>query len=174
MFSANTILKQRGITVAEIVIAVFILTVAIIGFYQAAVFSFEILDESRNEVRAGCLAEEGIEAVRSIRNNVAWIDAADGKTGIGELNLAVNDTYYPIISGDNWELAIVNPGPIDGFFTRKMIFEKVSRDPVSGDIEAVYNSVNDDVNTRKIKSVVEWRAKSTVKNIVLITYITNF
>jgi len=170
--------KQKGLSVIEIMVVVFILTIAIIAFYQAAVFSFQVLKESKNEMKAGYLAEEGVEAVRNIRDRVAWDDPADGKTGIGELDLDLFDTYYLIpvapVSGDNWGLVVNDPGLIDNLFTRKIVFEEVSRDPGSGDIQPVYIAVDDDPNSRKFSVIVNWQERGEIKDVTLVTYITNF
>ncbi|MCK4454301.1 prepilin-type N-terminal cleavage/methylation domain-containing protein [Candidatus Parcubacteria bacterium] len=168
------ILHQKGFSAAELIIAIFVLTIASAGFYQIAVLSLNISKENKNEMKAAYLAKEGIEAIRNIRDQVAWIDAADGKTGIGELDLDLNDTHYPIISANSWELTFIDPGLIDNRFSRKIVFEKLSRDPDTGDIEDVYNSVNDDENSRKITTIVSWQENGKDKEVTLISYLTNF
>lgn len=168
------IFHQKGFGVPELIIAIFIVAVTTVSFYEIAVLSLKISKENKNEMKAAYLAEEGIEAVRNIRDQVAWIDAADGKTGIGELDLDIDDTYYPIISVNSWELITINPGLINNRFSRKVVFEKLSRDPNSGDIEDVYNSINNDENSRKITIIVSWQENGKDKEVTLISYLTNF
>ena len=168
------ILNQKGFSAAELIIAIFIFAVVSAGFYQIAVLSLNISKENKNEIKAAYLAEEGIEAVRNIRDQVAWIDADDGKTGIGELDLDIDDTYYPVISANNWELITTDPGLIDNRFSRKIVFEKLSRDPDTGDIEDLYSSVNDNENSRRITVIVSWQEKGKTKDVTLVTYLTNF
>ncbi len=170
----NMILHQKGFSAAELIIAIFVLTIVSTSFYEIAVLSLKISKENKNEMKAAYLAEEGIEAVRNIRDQVAWIDADDGKTGIGEFDIDLNDTYYPIISGNSWELTSIDPGPINNRFNRKVVFKKLSRDPDTGDIEDVYNSVNDDENSRKIITIVTWQENGKDKDVTLISYLTNF
>ncbi len=166
--------KQKGFNVIELMIAIFILGVVIVGFYEIAVLSLKILQENEHEIEAAYLAEEGVEAVRSIRDTVNWIDAGDGQTGPGELDIDSIDTYYPIISGGNWELATVDPGVIENIFSRKVVFEKVSRDPVTGDIEAAYNDSRKDADSLKFSVIVSWMERDVNKNVTLVTLITNF
>ena len=168
------ILNQKGFSVAELMIAIFILAVVTVSFYEVAIFSLKLSKENKNEIKAAYLAEEGIEAVRNIRDQVSWTDIADGKTGIGELDLDIDDTYYPVISGNSWELTIIDPGLINNRFSRKVVFEKLSRDPDSGDIEDLYSSVNDDENSRRITVIVSWQEKGKTKDVTLVTYLTNF
>jgi len=168
------ILNQKGFSVAELMIAIFILAVVTVSFYEVAILSLKLSKENKNEIKAAYLAEEGIEAVRNIRDQVAWVDAMDGKTGIGELNLDIDDTYYPVISANNWELITIDPGLINNRFSRKVVFEKLSRDPDTGDIEDLYNPVNDDENSRKITVTVSWQEKEKTKDVTLVTYLTNF
>ena len=163
---------QKSFSVIELMIAIFILVVAIIGFYQAAVFSFTILEQTKNEMKAGYLAEEYIEAVRSVRNQVDWDDPADGKTGLGEINTA--NTYYLTISGASWEMTTINPGLVDNRFSRKITFEPISRDPDTGDIEDVYNVSNNDAHSLKVNAKISWLEKGETKDLTLVTLITNF
>lgn len=168
------IFNQKGFSAVELMIAIFILAVVTVSFYEVAVLSLRLSKENKNEIKAAYLAEEGIEAVRNIRDQIAWVDATDGKTGIGELDIDLNDTYYPVISANNWELITTDPGLINDRFSRKVVFEKLSRDPDSGDIEDVYNSVNDDENSRKITVAVGWQESGRDKEVVLVSYLVNF
>ncbi|MGB2762359.1 MAG: hypothetical protein WBC21_02355 [Minisyncoccales bacterium] len=163
---------QKSFSVIELMMAVFILVVAFIGFYQVAVFSFTTLEEAKNEMKADYLAEEYIEAVRSIRDQVDWDDPVDGETGLGEIDTA--NTYYLIISGGSWEITTVGPGLIDNLFSREIIFENISRDPDTGDIEDVYNVSNKDDNSLKVKAKINWLEKGETKDLILATLITNF
>lgn len=170
----NSDIKQKGFNIIELIIAIFILGIVIVGFYEVAVLSLKILQESEHEMRAVYLAEEGVEAVRSIRDTITWIDSDDGEIGLGELDIDVADTYYPIISGEKWELSFIDPGVIEGIFNRKIVFEKISRDPATGEIEAVYDEGHKDADSLKLSVVVNWMEKNVSKDITLVTLITNF
>jgi len=74
------------------------------------------------------------------------------------------DIYEP----NKWNL--IQGTEIVGIFTRKIIFDKVSRDPSTQNIENTYNSFNNDANTRKVTVTVIWPEKT----VNLITYFTNW
>ena len=156
----------------ELIIAVFILGLVMIAFFQAALFSYKVLKEDKDEIKASYWAEEGIEALKNIRDKIVWSDGLDGKIGLGEV--APDTIYYLIVSGDEWQLTTTNPGSLEGKFNRPIIFEKVSRDPLSGDIEDVYNPANDDDDSRKINLEINWQQGGQTKNLILTTYLTNF
>lgn len=61
--------KDAGLTMIELVIALFVLTVAVIGVYSA--FSIMVVTTAQMSDRftASYLAQEGIEVIRNIRDN---------------------------------------------------------------------------------------------------------
>jgi hypothetical protein len=120
----------------------------------------------KQTAQAQALIKEEIEAVRAFRDSTVW-----ATTGLGPLNTSDSNPYYLSLdksaSPAKWQ---INPGTetVNGF-TRKIIFDKVSRD-TSGYIQDVYNPLLDDVNTRKITVVV----KSVTKTYQISTYFTNW
>lgn len=155
---------QRGFGIIEIAIAIAILGLAFFGIFQSAVFYLNSFDKVEKEIKASYLAQEAMEAVRSFRKEKTW----SGPGGITSLT-AVAD-YYPSSASGEW-LMVSGQELIDGIFTRRVVFDKVSRD-ANDDIESVYNIVNDDPDTRKV--TVEVSRAGEAKKVILITYITNF
>ncbi len=152
---------QTGMGVIEIVIAVAIIGIVMFAVYQFAIASSISVQVSARQVEAAYLAEEGIEAVRALRNQ-SW------NTSITPL--LSNVTYYPTLTTGTWTLSTTNPGTIDGLFTRTIVIQDVLRD-VNDNIAA---SGTIDVNTRKVTATVSWSEKSTTQQVVLETYLTNF
>lgn len=66
-------MKQKGFTIVEMVIAVFLLAIAIIGIYSAFSTIFILTSNISDRFTAVYLAQEGVEIVRNIRDN-NWID----------------------------------------------------------------------------------------------------
>lgn len=64
--------KQKGFTIVELVIALFILAFAIIGVYNAFSTIVVITTGASSRFTAAYLAQEGVEIVRNIRDN-NWI-----------------------------------------------------------------------------------------------------
>lgn len=155
--------KEKGVFIAEILIVAAIISTALITFLGIAVFSLKLSAYAEKSNVAVSLAEETIEATRSFRDGTTW-----AANGLASLNTGVD--YYPSLSGSpaNWSLAL-GAETINGF-TRKIVFERVSRDSSTHDIESVYNPANDDPDTRKIICSVSWENKE----IQIITYLTNW
>jgi type II secretory pathway pseudopilin PulG len=155
--------KERGIFIAEILIVAAIISIALITFLGIAVFSLKLSAYAKKSNVAASLAKEAIEAARRFRDGTTW-----AANGLATLNTGVD--YYPSLSGSpaNWSL-VLGVETINGF-TRKVVFERVSRDSFTHDIENVYNPANDDPDTRRVVSNVSWEDRE----IQIITYLTNW
>ncbi len=78
----DKIKKQKGFTLAELLIAVFVLTTGVIGAYLAVQQSVNIASNSSLRSTAAYLAQEGIEIIRNIRDTNflegdAWNEGLD-------------------------------------------------------------------------------------------------
>ena len=110
---------------------------------------------------AVALAEEGIEGVRSLRDD-GWT------TNI--TTLTENATYYPVISANKWTLTNTNPGTVNNLYTRTVVIAGVNRD-VNDDIAV---AGTDDPNTKEVTVKVTWKEGQDVQDVTIVTYITNF
>lgn len=155
--------KNKGFSVIEIIIVIFIITVGLINLLGVAAFSLKISTIIKQTSQADSLAKETIEAVRAFRDASTW-----DNNGLGVLNTGSLNPYYPELdAGPAWKLT--SGAETIGIFTRKVVFERVSRDG-SSNIEAVYNAGNDDPDTRKITAIVSW----SDRKVEIITYLTNW
>lgn len=142
--------NNNGFGILEIIITIFILSMAIFSISQLAIYAMQKVQEGENTAKALFLAKEGIEAVRTIKdknwtNNIA--------------TLTFGADYHSTISLNTWTLA--SGEEITNQFTRKIVIDNVSRDPITKDIEQTYNATNNDSNTKKITSAVLWGTTST-------------
>ena len=153
--------KNKGVGLLEIVIVTAIIGVGFLAIISFLIFSRGITFQVARNTEATSLAEEGIEAVRSLRDE-SW--ATNIKF------LASGTDYYPVVSGDKWTLGATDPGPIDNLYTRTVTVEAVSRD---ADADIAVGGV-DDPSTKKVTATVRWQESGSNKEIVLTTYITNF
>lgn len=152
----------NGFGVMEMIVAIAIVGLVFFSIYQFALISFASVHSSGRRVTAAYLAEEGIEAVRTLRNQ-SW----SGNIS----SLASNLTYYPTIINGNWQLVITNPGTIANLFTRTVNFQSVVRDAndnITGGSGVL------DPHTKKVIVTVSWSEKTGSQQIVLETYLTNF
>ena len=157
--------KKKGIAVVEILIVVGIIATSISSLLGVAVFSLKLSASVKETTTADALAKEMVEAVRNFRDGTDW----DSSDGLGVLS--TGNAYYPKKSGDTPPRWMFTAGEetINGF-TRKVVFERVSRDPSTSNIEDIYNSLRDDPDTRKVIATVSWENKK----VEIITYFTNW
>lgn len=159
--SKNTLSPNAGLGLVEIVVVAGIISLVFVGLLQLLFLTLKPIGESVRQTEATYLAEEGIEAVKVLRNG--------GWTG-NIASLSNSTTYYPVIASDNWTLTTTDPGAINGTYTRTVVFEAVYRD-VDDNIAGT-GTVDD--NTRKVTTTVTWMDRDQSKSVTLETYITNF
>lgn len=78
--------ENRGFTILELIVAIFVLTVGIIGAYVAVQSPLHYANVYKDQLVASYLAQEGIELVRNIRdtNWLQGFEADDWKAGLVE------------------------------------------------------------------------------------------
>lgn len=153
--------KNKGFSVIEVLIAVCIITIAFINFLGIVSFSLKSAALVKKATQANFLAQETMEAVRSFRDGTKW-----SAGGLGVLNTGVD--YHPALTGASWTMSL-GQEVVDNF-TRKVVFQKVSRNPTTGQIETTYNSDHNDLKTRKAIVSVSFGARS----VELTSYFSNW
>jgi len=165
--------NNKGFTIIELIITIFILSVAIIGVYNAFATMVVLTSNASNRLMAAYLAQEGMEVVRNIRDT-NWLKIAEGSDPDvewtdGLLDCSAGDggcqadyktdgtTFSPLISygGDGDYLRIDSNGfysystGTDTKFKRKIIITPPS----------ISNNYIMNVSVQVI-----WREKSTILN----------
>lgn len=154
--------KISGFSLVEVMVAVAIMVMFFLAIYEMIMFANKITANSLRRVEAVNFAQEGIEAVRTIRDN-SW---TTNLTGV------INNTnYYLAIVGGKWAINQTPAPLLNTIFTRTIKFYEVSRD-VNGNIVAIGGTV--DPKTKKVVSMVSWNERGQTYNVSLETYITNF
>lgn len=152
---------QRGFGLIEIVVAVAMASAALAGFSQASMTALRLLKSEKNNLETMLLAQEGLEAVRLVRDE-AWAAVASSTD-----SQSPSSRYYPVVQNGKWVLATISPGLVNGRYDRFVQFEKVSRD---GSDRITAEGGTDDPGTRKVTATVS----SAFGIATLTTYITNF
>lgn len=158
-----------GISTIEILIVVAFISISLVSLLGVISYALRISTLVRETTQANFIAQEAIEAVRNFRDGTDWNTNGlrdyipGGATTSGAYHPELDATFDP----PKWKL-VSGTEQIDGF-TRKIVFEKVSR-AGNGDVEQAYNPVGDDSNTRKVITIVSWKDKE----INLVTYLTNW
>ena len=74
---------SKGFTIIEVVVAIFILSIAVIGVYNAFSIVVILTADTTDRFTAAYLTQEGMEIVRNIRDN-NWVTGIDWKTGLAD------------------------------------------------------------------------------------------
>jgi type II secretory pathway pseudopilin PulG len=150
-----------GVGLIEIVVVIAVIGVTFLGFYQLIALSIRPIQESARASQAAYLAQEGIEAVRTLRNE-SW--------GSNITPLVDEANYYPGVSAGNWTLAATDPGPIDGLYRRTVTVHEVFRDADDN----INPTGTLDEKTKKVTARVSWDERGKGKEVTLTTYVTDF
>jgi len=152
---------KKGFGLIEIVIVTAVIGIAFVGLVAFLINSAGTTFRVTRNTEASALAEEGIEAARSLRDE-SWTSRV--------ATLTAGATYYPVISASKWTLTTTNPGLVNNLYTRTVVVENVNRD--ANDNIAVAGTA--DPNTKKVTVVVSWNENQDVQDVTIVTYITNF
>jgi len=141
----KNIKNMNGQSILEITIALALFAGLAVSLVVLALSGFSSLVRSRDIARAGALAQEGIEAVRSIRDR-DWSEFAYDRSGVE-------------ISGSSWVFMGEDTTETIGAFTRTIDFYPVYRN-VSGQIVAAEDpGASADASSTKVTVGVSWEIR---------------
>ena len=151
--------SERGAGLLEVVIGAAIIAVVLLGTVAAFQAFVRSGLATTAKLQASFLAEEGVEAMRSIRDR-SWSEFA-GLSG---------STYHLVFSSE-WD-ATTTTQTIDGVFARTVAVGDVYRRVSDSDIVAStsLDAKSLDPNTKRVEVEVIWGDTSTVESV---TYLTN-
>lgn len=159
--------KNSGFIFLEIIIASALISIVFIALSCIGAQALNLSYSIKKTAQIDSLLKEEIEALRSFRDGTDW-----ATNGLGAVNVTSSNPYYLSLNKNvnppKWDLV---PGieTIDAF-TRNIVFDKVSRNPATKDIETVYNAYNNDPDTIKITVNVAWSNKTYQ----VVAYLTNW
>lgn len=152
--------NDRGISLIEILVVIFIISIALVNLLGVAAFSLRFSSLVKETVQANTLAQEAMETTRNFRDGKTW-----SINGLG--TLSVDTAYHPTKIGTSvlsWDLALGEEN-IDSF-KRKIVFSKVFRDTNDN----ISQSGIEDSGTRKVTVTVSWNERK----VELVSYLTNW
>jgi hypothetical protein len=154
----NKIGSKKGIGLIEVVVGAALILVLFSGIISAFNFYLKGAVSLTDNIKAEFLAVEGVEALRSIRD--------DGFGSFSGIPRATNN--YISFNGSKWQ-STTTPEIIDGVYSRSFQVRDVMRDG-SGQIAP---SGTIDPDTLLVEVRVSWadRGKNTER--ILSTYLTN-
>lgn len=150
---------KKGFGLVEAMVGVVIISLFFGALTSVGHLSNRLARENTYTTQAAFLLEEGMEAVRLMRDR-SWA---------GEIaSLTPEQNYYFVFTGGSWHSSSNNIF-IDNFFERKFTLANVYRDG-SDDIAP---SGTLDPNTKKIVVTVSWWDKTATTSRTLSAYIAN-
>ena len=155
--------KKTGFILVEIIIAIALIVSVFVILLGIAFSALNISASIKKETQANSLIKEEFEALRNFRDGTQW--AIDG---LGTVNTGASSPYHLVNSSNKW--ALVSGTETLGIFTRQIIFDKVSREVSTKNIEEVYSSARNDSDTIKATIKISWQNK-TIQNVL---YLTNW
>lgn len=138
--------KSYGFTILEIVLGIAMITAFLVSnsYYYKKVL--DVSEETTHSIQSGFLLEEGVEAVKLLRNE-SWSTNIDP--------LVAGTPYYLHWTGAAWVLT-TTPEQVETVFTRTLKFENVNRD---GSDDIVTSGGALDAGTKKVVVDVSWSSK---------------
>ncbi|MFA5954427.1 MAG: type II secretion system protein [Patescibacteria group bacterium] len=156
----------KGFGMIELLAAMALAIFIIPGMLQFSFSMTRIINGQERRVEAAYLAEEGIEAVRTMRDR-SWSTTIAG--------LTLNTDYYPTIQSNVWSLSLTDPGVLLGRYTRTVKLQSVNRDTSSDIVVPPAVGGVEDAETRFVSSTVSWTEPGgAVRSLTLQAYLTNF
>lgn len=149
---------KKGFGLIEIIVAAAIISVSFLSLMSVANISYRVLQKSSHNLRVGFLLEEGVEAVKIMRDS--------GWDNISFLNNGAD--YYLYFNGSTW-IATTSLIYTDDIFERKFVLSEVLRD-ANDDISS---SGVVDPDTKKVTISVFWEEKGNISVQSFSTYISN-
>ena len=154
---------NKGFGLVEVVIASAIISVSIFSLSAVSVIGNRLQSQSLEKTRANFLSEEGLEAMRFLRDK-SW------NTNLANLSIGTNYYISFASSTSQWSIGSTTPPYIDSFFDRKIMVENVFRD--SND-NIVLSGGTQDPDTKKVTVAVLWQDRNATTSINLSTYLSD-
>jgi hypothetical protein len=150
---------RKGFSLVEVLVMVSVAIFSILVVWKAYTAFIKISFSNPSLFQASFLAEEGVEAVKFLRDE-SW------NTNISPL--ASGTSYTLIFNGAAWSVT-TTPAYILNRFDRRLVLSDVYRD-ASGNIAS---SGTLDPNTKKITVTVFWQKDSATSTREITTYVSN-
>ncbi|MCX6701945.1 MAG: prepilin-type N-terminal cleavage/methylation domain-containing protein [Candidatus Zambryskibacteria bacterium] len=151
---------KKGFTLIEVVVGSAVCLVVLVGLLSAFTVTLKLSLANTSKVQASFLEEEGLEAVRILRDNGWNTNIASQSSGV---------PFYLTFSGGTWQVTTTNIY-IDGIFERKITLTNVYR---GANQDIVSSGGVLDAKTRKATVSVAWSSGGATTTKSISTYFTN-
>ena len=153
--------KNLGFGIVEVIVAMSIFIIIAVTAVTTIIGSFSTNRLGDEETKATLIAQEGLEAARSIKNQ-GWANPFLGTLCTSGCGVSISGGVWSWLGSSN----------TSGNFTRIITVANVQR---NGGSDIVTSGGTDDPDTKKVTSTVTWNFTPARNNTVsLATYLTNF
>lgn len=149
---------NQGLSMIELLIGSTIISLCFVSLVLSSQLALKVSGESTQNIKAAFLMEEGMEAVRQIKD-FGWANIA---------SLTPETSYYLSFEGGKWVPSSNNI--YIGGFERKFTVENVGRD-ANDDIVA--SGGVDDPKTKKINVYISWKSLAGTSTKSISAYLTD-
>jgi prepilin-type N-terminal cleavage/methylation domain-containing protein len=157
--------KKAGFSLVEVLIASAMISLTAFALIASTTKGLELSDRALNQVQANNLIEEGIEAIKTIRDT-NWNNISNIQNNVDYyLNFDLNSNSWNLLTLINEENSIV-----DEIFYRKITFSSVERDANTDDI--VSSGVIDG-GGKRVNVEVKWLYKGDWISRNIVFYLFN-
>lgn len=152
---------RRGFGLIETVVGAAIVSVVLFGLAEVGQFTFRLTDEANFKIRASYLAEEGLEAARTMRDG-GWSENIAPR--------ALDTDYFFNFAGGQWQMGLAPVPPVDNVFGRRIRFSAVYR---GAEDDIVSSGGALDPNAKKVTVDAWWSNRGRAATTTISTYLTN-
>jgi prepilin-type N-terminal cleavage/methylation domain-containing protein len=154
--------KQNGFSLLEVILSIAIFTIGVVGIGLFVIDIQITAERSQNLSQGILLAEEGLEAVKSIRDN-NFEDITDGTHGLDSVEgvWEFNGSYDETILG--------RESGVGRTFTRTITISTSAYNE-----EAAEDPPSEEIVVKLIKSNVSWPIRDGTSDVTLSTLLTNW
>lgn len=153
-------LFNKGISLIEVIVGAAIIGSAILATMGAYANLSKLSYQNTPKIQANYLAEEGIEAIRTLRD-AGWSSKIS--------TLSTSTTYSLYWNGSSWTATTTNI-LIDGIFSRTFILSEVGRD---ANFNILSSGGTYDSGSKKISVTVSWPDRDGTSTKNMQSYIFN-
>ncbi len=158
--------NQKGVTLLELMITIFVLSVGIVGIFGLIQNTLQSASLVKSRLTAAYFAQEGIELVRNIRDTnwvqgKSWIDGmpdCTGEFGSGGCEIAFNDPTLVFYTGENLRM---DEDGFYGYIGEETDFKR-----------QIIISNNGDY--LEVKSIIHWDERGTSYHVEAIEHLYNW
>jgi type II secretory pathway pseudopilin PulG len=162
---------KKGFTIIEVIIACSIITITVFTLMSAASKGIELSGRSLRQTQANTLLEEGVEAVKTIRDDSWDTISALSLDAPYYLFYDINTNKWSLSSSMDTPISSIPTYPIDDIFSRQVVFSEVYRNN-DDDIDEEDGSNLDD-GIKKVTVTVSWHSSGSQVSKDLVFYLAD-